>query len=277
GLAWRIAQAKSLPGKRIVQLHPADLVAGSKYRGEFEERLQALLRELAQSPDVILFLDEIHTLIGAGGSSGGLDAANILKPALARGELRCIGATTLSEYRKHIEKDAALERRFQPIVVHEPSLEEAIQVLQEGYAARFSNRHHVLIDGGTVEAAVRLSARYLPDRRLPDKAIDLLDEACARVSVPVLSALPGAVPACSGGIVTTETIAAVLSEWTSIPIGNIAEDERARLLHMADDLKARVIGQVEACEKVTSVVQRARAGLKAPGRPIAVFLFLGPT
>jgi len=277
GLAWRIAQAKSLPGKRIVQLHPADLVAGSKYRGEFEERLQALLRELAQSPDVILFLDEIHTLIGAGGSSGGLDAANILKPALARGELRCIGATTLSEYRKHIEKDAALERRFQPIVVHEPSLEEAIQVLQEGYAARFSNRHHVLIDGGTVEAAVRLSARYLPDRRLPDKAIDLLDEACARVAVPLLSVMPGDEPGSGGGLVTPDTVAQVLSEWSGIPVQEMTQLERQRLLQMAAELKARVIGQDLACEKVAEAVLRARTGLKPPGRPVGVFLFVGQT
>jgi ATP-dependent Clp protease ATP-binding subunit ClpC len=277
GLAWRIAQGKSLPGKRIVQLLPADLVAGAKYRGEFEERLQAILRELARSPEVILFLDEIHTLVGAGGSSGGLDAANIMKPALARGELRCIGATTLSEYRKHFEKDAALDRRFQPVLVEEPSIEEAIQVLQEGYAARFSNRHHVVIDGGTVEAAVRLSARYLPDRRLPDKAIDLLDEACARVAVPRLSVMPGDEPASGGGLVTADSVAQVLSSWSGIPVQELTQSERERLLQMAAELKARVIGQDLACDKVAEVVLRARTGLKAPGRPVGVFLFVGQT
>jgi ATP-dependent Clp protease ATP-binding subunit ClpC len=277
GLAWRIAHGKSLPGKRLVQLQIADLVAGTKNRGDFEQRLRTILDELTKAPDTILFLDEIHTLIGAGEASGSLDAANIMKPALARGEIKCIGATTVAEFRKYIEKDPALERRFQPIQIKEPSIEETIEMLAKFYVPKFKESQNVDVQPAALESAVKLAVRYLPDRRLPDKAIDLLDEACARVSVPVLSALPGAVPEYSGGIVTTETIAAVLSDWTSIPIGNIADDERERLLHMADDLKARVIGQDEACEKVARVVQRARAGLKAPGRPIAVFLFLGPT
>ena len=194
GLAWRIAQGKSLPGKRIIQLHVADLVAGTKYRGEFEERLQGILRELAQAPDVILFLDEIHTLVGAGDRAGGLDAANIMKPALARSELCCIGATTLAEYRQHIEKDAALERRFQPIMVNEPSPAEAQEMLARGYQQRLEEKHHVTIDTAALHAAVTLAARYLPERRLPDKAIDLLDEACARVAVPALSVMPGDAP-----------------------------------------------------------------------------------
>lgn len=277
GLAWRISRGKSLTGKRLVQLQIADLVAGTKNRGDFEQRLKSILDELAQAPDTVLFLDEIHTLIGAGEASGSLDAANIMKPALARGEIKCIGATTMAEYRKYIEKDPALERRFQPIQIKEPSIEETIEMLAQFYVPKFKEVQNVDVEPAAIESAVKLAVRYLPDRRLPDKAIDLLDEACARVSVPVLSALPGAAPEQSGGTVTCATIAEVLSDWTSIPIGNLAEDERARLLHMAADLKARVIGQDEACEKVAHVVQRARAGLKAPGRPIAVFLFLGPT
>lgn len=277
GLAWRIAQGKSLPGKRIIQLQAADLVAGTKYRGEFEERWQGILREVAQAPDIILFIDEIHTLVGAGDSAGGLDAANIMKPALARGELRCIGATTLTEYRKYIEKDAALERRFQPIMINEPSPDEALKILRDCYAPRFEQKHQVVIDAAALEAAVRLAAKYIPDRRLPDKAIDLLDEACARVAHPILSLLPGEKPDPTGGIVTAETVAQVVSEWTGIPPEQMTEDERARLMRMADELKARVIGQDEACEKVAQAVQRARAGLKAPDRPIAVFLFAGPT
>jgi len=276
GLAWRMAQGRSLPGKRIIQLHVADLVAGTKYRGEFEERLQGILRELAQAPDVILFLDEIHTLIGAGDRAGGLDAANIMKPALARGELCCIGATTLAEYRQHIEKDAALERRFQPITVNEPSPAEAEEMLARGYRQRFEEKHHVTIDVAALHTAVTLAARYLPERRLPDKAIDLLDEACARVAVPALSVMPGEAPR-GGGIVTADAVASVLAAWTGIPVAHLTTDERTRLLGMADALKARVIGQDAACDTVARAVQRARAGLKAPGRPIAVFLFLGPT
>jgi ATP-dependent Clp protease ATP-binding subunit ClpC len=275
GLAWRIAQGKSLPGKRIVQVQIADLVAGAKYRGEFEERLQALVREIAKATDVILFLDEIHTLIGAGDRPGGLDAANILKPALARGELRCIGATTLAEFRKYIEKDAALERRFQPVTVNEPSVDEAVEILRGLYRDRFAKRHNVEIDAAALQAAVQLSARYLPDRRLPDKAIDLLGESCARVAVPRLTALPG--DTTGGGLVTVDTVAQVLSEWTHIPIGNIKEGERERLMRLAVELRARVIGQDDACKKVAQAIQRARAGLKRPGHPIAVFLFVGPT
>ncbi len=277
GLAWRIAQGKSLPGTRIVQVQIADLVAGAKYRGEFEDRLQALVREIAQATDVILFLDEIHTLIGAGDRPGGLDAANILKPALARGELRCIGATTQTEFRKYIEKDAALERRFQPVIVSEPSVDEALEILRGLYEARFAKRHQVEIEAAALQAAVQLSARYLPDRRLPDKAIDLLDESCARVAVPLLSAPPGEKTDRGGGIVTADTVAQVLSEWTGIPVAQTTQDARERLMRMADELKARVIGQDEASEKVAQAIQRARAGLKRPGHPMAVFLFVGPT
>ena len=275
GLAWRVSQGKSLPDKRIIQLNVADLVAGTKYRGEFEERMQGILQEIAQAPDVILFIDEIHTLVGASGAGGALDAANIMKPALARGQLRCIGATTLDEYRKHIEKDPALERRFQPIMVNEPTADETLEIITRGYQKRFEQKHQVTIDAAALHAAVTLSARYLPDRRLPDKAVDLLDEACARVAVPALSIAPGQEP--TGGIVTAETIAQVLAGWTGIPVTQLTSSERERLLRMADELKSRVVGQDEACEKIAQVVQRARAGLKAAGRPIGVFLFLGPT
>ncbi len=249
GLAWRIANNKDsvLAGKRIIQVNVADLVAGTKYRGEFEERIEALLRETAEAPDVILFIDEIHTLMGAGGAGNALDAANILKPALARGALHCIGATTIDEYRKQ----------------------------RCGYQKRLENQHHVIIDAAALHAAVTLSARYLPDRRLPDKAIDLLDEACARVLVPILSLPPGMKP--QGGMVTSESVAEVVSQWTGIPVAQMTQSERERLMKMADELKQHVIGQDSACEAVARAVQRARAGLKAPGRPIGAFLFAGPT
>jgi ATP-dependent Clp protease ATP-binding subunit ClpC len=277
GLAWRIARGKSLPGKRIIQLQIADLVAGTKYRGQFEERVQGILREVASSPDVVLFLDEIHTVVSAGDAVGGLDAANIMKPALARGELRCIGATSLDEYRKSIEKDPALERRFQPIMVAELSPEETLNLLQTFYSQHLAEQHGVIIESAALEAAVCLAARYLPSRKLPDKAIDLLDEACARVAIPVLSVRPGEQHSSGGGIVTAESVAQVLSEWTGIPVGHLTEHERERLSRMAEELKARVIGQDSACDRVAQVIQRARAGLKASGRPIGVFLFLGPT
>ncbi len=277
GLAWRIAQGKSLAGKRIVELRMADLVSGTKYRGEFEERLTEIIGEVERSPDVILFIDEIHGIVGAGDSSGGMDAANILKPALARGSIRCIGATTFAEFRKFVEKDPALERRFQAVTVEEPTAEEAVAILEAGYAGRFAERHGVEIAAGAARAAVELSVRYLTERRLPDKAIDLLDEACARVAVPVLSALPGEKPEALGGVVTAETVAEVVAEWTGVPAGQMEDGDRERLRRMAEELRGRVIGQDAACERVAAVVQRARAGLKAAGRPVGVLLFTGPT
>jgi ATP-dependent Clp protease ATP-binding subunit ClpC len=276
GLAWRIARNKdpALSGKRILQLNVADLVAGTKHRGDFEERIQGLLRETAASPNLILFIDEIHSIVGAGGG-GALDAASIIKPALARGELRCIGTTTLEEFRKHIEIDAALERRFQPIQIGEPTISEALEILSQGYQKRFGENHGVTIEPAAVEAAVTLSARYLPNRRLPDKAIDLLDQACAHVAVPMLSGPPGLEPA--DGIVTAETVARVIAEWTGIPVGQMTGREQDRLLRLAEELKQRVIGQDRACDAVAQAIQRERAGLKAPGRPVAVLLFVGPT
>ncbi len=218
GLAWRIAKGKSLTGKRIIELSVGELLAGATYRGEFEERLQGVVREVKQQPDVIVFIDEIHTLVRAGAvEHGALDAANILKPALARGELRCIGATTSAEYERYFAKDAAFERRFLPITVLEPSPDEAAIVLRAGYVARFEAEYRVKIEAGVPEAAVQLSVDYLPSRRLPDKAIDLLDEACATVVVPALSAMPGEDKLHPIASVTTKTLAAVVSEWTGIP------------------------------------------------------------
>lgn len=277
GLAWRIAQNKdaALTGKRLVQLNVADLVAGASSRGDFEARMQGLLREVAASPDVILFIDELHTLVGAGAGSGPLDAANIMKPALARGELRCIGATTQAEYRKYIERDAALERRFQPIIVSEPTADDAVEILTKGYLQRFEEKHGVTISPEAIQAAVSLSVRFMRERRLPDKAVDLLDEACARIAVPILSAQPG--DKTDASIVTPDVVRQAVAEKTGIPLAQMDEGERQRLGEMADQLKRRVIGQDKACEAVAQAVQRARVGLKAPNRPVAVLLFAGPT
>ncbi|MFH0945645.1 MAG: ATP-dependent Clp protease ATP-binding subunit, partial [Planctomycetota bacterium] len=286
GLACRIAAGnapESVLGKRIIQIQMADLVAGTKYRGEFEERLQGLVHEVAATADVILFLDEIHTLVGGGNAAGGLNAADILKPALAQGELSCIGATTSAEYRKYIEKDPALERRFQPIMIDEPTAEATVEILRQGIQPRFEEKHRVTIAEDALTAAARLSARYLPDRRLPDKAIDLLDEACARVQIAQMSFSPHgpsperAVSAKTALVVFAETVAEVLAEWTGIPVAQLTQDERGRLLRMAEILKQRVIGQEDAVDAVAEVVQRARAGLKSANRPIGVLLFLGPT
>lgn len=282
GLACRIALETApeiLRGKRIIQLNIGGLVAGTKYRGEFEEKLQGILREAGGSPDVILFIDEIHTVVGAGSAGDALDAANMMKPALSRGEIRCIGATTLDEYRKHIEKDPALDRRFQPITIEEPSVEEALEIVR-GVKSRLEAHHKVTIADEAVRAAVALSVRYLPDRRLPDKAIDLLDKACAEMTVQWVSVLPGETPAAetsAPGTVTAETVAKMISKWTKIPVTQIAGDDRERLLRMAEGLKRRVVGQDAACEAVAQAVQRARTGLKASHRPVGVFLFLGPT
>jgi len=277
GLAWRIAQNKdaALAGKRLVQLNVADLVAGASSRGDFEARMQGILREVAASPDVILFIDEIHSLVGAGAGSGPLDAANIMKPALARGELRCIGATTQADYRKYIERDAALERRFQPITVSEPTADEVVEILTKGYLKRFEEKHGVTIAPEAIQAAVSLSIRFMRDRRLPDKAVDVLDEACARIVVPILSAQPG--DKIEAAVVTVDVIRQAVAEKTGIPLAQMNEGERERLVGMADQLKRRVIGQDKACESVAQAVQRARAGLKAPNRPVAVLLFTGPT
>ena len=279
GLAQRIADGKVPPhlqGKRIVELQVAALVAGTKYRGELEERRAQVLREATQ-PDVILFLDEIHTLVGAGRGEGTtLDAGNILKPALARGEIRCIGATTLAEFRKTIEKDAALERRFQRIMVEEPSPAETLEILQQT-RSRYESHHSVRLLDEALEAAVRLSVAYLPDRHLPDKACDLIDEACVRLRIGSASQWPSEAPGAEPPVVDAEAVARVVAEWTGIPVGRLTEPEQERLLHLEELLAQRVVGQAEAVTAVAEAVRQARAGLKRPGRPVGVFLFVGPT
>ncbi len=277
GLAWRITQDKNLHGKRIIEIRAGDLVAGTRYRGDFEDRVLAIVDEAAADPNVILFIDEIHTLLGAGAAGGALDAANMLKPALARGELRCIGATTAQEYRKYIEKDAALERRFDPLWVEEPPQHEVLLMLEEAYRSRFERRHRVSIGHGALQAAVTLSARHLPDRRLPDKAIDVLEQACVLAALPVITEIPGQPLA----PVTYETVAKVVAERAGIPMppmpGISQSDEWSESLRaMPENLKARVIGQDEACDAVASVVQR-RIIMKRAGRPVGALLFLGPT
>jgi ATP-dependent Clp protease ATP-binding subunit ClpC len=280
GLALRIAEGKlaaSLRDKRIVELSLASIVAGTKYRGEFEERVMTIVNECKEHREVIVFLDEIHTLVAAGAAEGGMDASNILKPALARGEIRCIGATTITEYRKYIEKDPALERRFQPIMVDEPSVEDTIEILSK-LRGRYEKYHQVEITDSAVQAAVWLSVRYVSDRHLPDKALDALDEACSGVKIPFLSMYGEKETQVAGiGKVTAENVAEVISKWTGIPVNQLTVEERERLLHMAETVKKRIIGQDEAVEKVAETAKMARSGLKDPRRPAGVFLFLGPT
>ena len=254
----------SMAGKRLVALDLPALLAGTKYRGDFEERVKAVLKDVKKAGDVILFIDEMHTMIGAGSAEGAIDAANILKPALGRGEVQIIGATTPEEYRRHIEKDAALERRFQPVKVAEPSRSDSLKML--GAVRQGLEKHHgVKISDAALTAAVDLSARYINDRFLPDKAIDLADEAAAHIRVS------------GGGLVTAEDIAAVVSLWTGIPVANLSADETKRLRNMESILHRRVIGQNEAVTAVSRAIRRGRVGLSDPNRPIGSFLFLGPT
>lgn len=275
--------AKQCPPKlashRVISLELATLVAGTKYRGEFEERLQSIVNELTapDAPPTILFLDEIHTLVGAGSAEGGIDAANMLKPALARGKLQVIGATTISEYRKHIEKDAALERRLQPLMVKEPSVERSVDILTQ-IKKQYELHHDVAYTEEAIEACVKLSERYITDRFLPDKAIDLLDEAGASVHLAAMFAAAAddgtAIPTPA---VTEHDIAAVISQWNDIPIGKLEQEESSRLLKMEDELTVRVKGQSRAVKSVARAVKRARSGLRDVSRPVASFLFAGPT
>ena len=328
GLAQRIARGvvpEAMKNRRIVTMDLAGMIAGSKYRGEFEERMKRLIQEVKAAGNVILFLDEVHTIIGAGGAEGAMDASNILKPSLARGELQLIGATTIVEYRKYIEKDAALERRFQPVTVEEPTCEECLEILR-GLRGKYEEHHHVAVQEEALEAAVSLSERYISDRFLPDKAIDVLDEACAKVSlegfkVPEnMEELEKVIEQLSRDkedairsgdmqeasllhheqqeaqkkleqqkkrfqrknarrqvCVTADDIAAVVAEWTKIPVRRLAESESARLKKLEQTLHKRVVGQEEAVTAVARAVRRGRVGLKDPSRPIGSFLFLGPT
>ncbi|MEL6927038.1 MAG: ATP-dependent Clp protease ATP-binding subunit [Cyanobacteria bacterium J06600_6] len=330
GLAQRIA-TKDIPDileeKRVVTLDIGLLVAGTKYRGEFEERLKKIMDEIRQAGNVILVIDEVHTLIGAGAAEGAIDAANILKPALARGELQCIGATTLDEYRKHIERDAALERRFQPVQVGEPSVDETIEILY-GLRERYEQHHKLKILDEALEAAAKLSDRYISDRYLPDKAIDLIDEAGSRVRL-INSQLPPAAKELDKELrellkqkddavrsqdfdkagelrdremeikeqirtiasnkkneaddgednanVDAEEIAHIVASWTGVPVNKITESESEKLMHMEDTLHQRIIGQEDAVKATSRAIRRARVGLKNPNRPIASFIFSGPT
>ncbi|CAI9093263.1 OLC1v1028727C1 [Oldenlandia corymbosa var. corymbosa] len=334
GLAQRIAKGdvpETIEGKQVITLDMGLLVAGTKYRGEFEERLKRLMDEIRQNKEIILFIDEVHTLIGAGAAEGAIDAANILKPALARGELQCIGATTLDEYRKHIEKDPALERRFQPVKVPEPSVDETVQILK-GLRERYELHHKLCYTNEALVAAAQLSYQYISDRFLPDKAIDLIDEAGSRVrlryaQLPVkarelekqlrqLAVLKDEAIRSQdfdkakeihdremdlraqirtvieknkemsiaeteledGRIMVTEVdIQHIVALWTGIPVDKVSSDESDRLLKMEETLHNRVIGQDEAVKAISRAIRRARVGLKNPDRPIASFIFSGPT
>lgn len=328
GLAQRIVQGEvpdTVKNKRVMTLDLSGMVAGSKYRGEFEERIKKVIKEVIDDGNIILFLDEIHTIIGAGGAEGAIDASNILKPSLARGELQLIGATTIEEYRKYIEKDAALERRFQTIMVEEPSLTEAVRIVM-GIKHKYEEHHHVTITPEAVETAVKLSDRYINDRNLPDKAIDLIDEAAAALRLQGLKIPENCIRlqeqidelnvqierslkfddlveahkermeqeklikkhtqamqryekkmAAKNTLVTEDEIAAVVAQWTKIPLKKLEEKESERLLKLEKILHKRVIGQTEAVEAVARAMRRGRVGLQDPKRPIGSFLFLGPT
>ena len=273
GIALRIASgdiSAALAKKRILSLDIASVVAGTKYRGDFEKRLKAIIKEAQSNPDLILFIDEFHTIVGAGGASGSLDAANMLKPALARGGFQCIGATTMDEFTKIVEKDGALDRRFQKIVVEPTDVSESIEILRHLKPA-YEEFHHITYTDEAIESAVRLTDRYLTDRSLPDKAIDALDEAGSMVRLNLARKKGGA------DTVTAEDIASVVSRMTGIPVNKVAESEGNRILKMKKRLQSRIIGQDEAIDTVVRAIQRGRAGLKDPHRPIGTFLFFGPT
>jgi len=328
GLALRITQRKVsrvLYNKRVVSLDLASLVAGTKYRGQFEERMKAVMNELEKSKDIILFIDEIHTIIGAGGASGSLDASNMFKPALARGEIQCIGATTLDEYRQYIEKDGALERRFQKVIVEPTTIDETIEIL-DNIKEKYEDHHNVLYTPEAIKACVKLTARYISDRHLPDKAIDALDEVGSRVHLANIN-VPQSIIDVEQKIedikveknrvvksqqyeeaaklrdterklneeldsaklkweeeskthkitVTEDNVAEVVAMMTGIPVQRVAEKESGKLQKMNEEISGSVIGQAEAIKKVVKAIQRNRAGLKDPNKPIGSFIFLGPT
>lgn len=328
GLALRIVQRKVsrvLFGKRVVTLDLASLVAGTKYRGQFEERMKAVMNELEKSPDVILFIDEIHTIIGAGGASGSLDASNMFKPALARGEIQCIGATTLDEYRQYIEKDGALERRFQKVIVEPATPDESLQILNN-IKSKYEEHHNVTYTDEAIKACVNLTTRYITDRHLPDKAIDALDEAGSRVHITNINVpenilelekkmedikelknqvvrsqkyeeaaklrdtekqLQAQLDAAKKAweeetklnrvTVTEDNVAEVVSMMSGVPVQRVNQNESEKLVKMNELLKGKVIGQDNALLKVVKAIQRNRAGLKDPNKPIGSFIFLGPT
>ena len=267
GIAIKIVNGDITPalaGKRLISLDLGSIVAGTRYRGDFEKRLKSIINEAAANPDVILFIDEFHTIVGAGGASGSLDAANMLKPALARGEIQCIGATTMEEFRKIVEKDGALDRRFQKIVVERTDIPHSISIL-ERLKSNYEEYHNVSYSKEAIEACVRMSERYITDRCLPDKAIDVMDETGSMVQLK------------NQKTVTAADVAAMISKMTGIPSGQIAQSEGARLMKMGNHLKSRIIGQDDAIDKVVRAIQRGRAGIKDPGKPIGTFIFFGQT
>ena len=328
GLGQKINQKdvpRTLQNKRILSLDLAGLVAGTKYRGQFEERMKTIMIELEKTDNLILFIDELHTIVGAGGASGSLDASNMFKPALARGDIHCIGATTLDEYRKHVEKDGALERRFQKINILPPSTSEAIEILK-GLQSRYEKHHNVSYSEEAVRACVYFSDRYITDKFLPDKAIDVMDEAGSRAHILNIKVPQNIInleleiekirteknsvvmkqrfedaaslrdkeqklinklndlqkkwksnEELNPSIISEENIADVVSTMTRIPVTKVAESESKKLLKMSDELSEKIIGQNQAIEILSKAVQRSRAGLKREGRPIGVYLFLGPT
>ena len=268
GIALRIASGDISPvlaKKRILSLDIASVVAGTKFRGDFEKRVKTIIKTASENPDIILFIDEFHTIVGAGGAQGSLDAANMLKPALARGEIQCIGATTMDEFTKIVEKDGALDRRFQKIIVEATDAAQSLEILRK-LRTNYESFHGIRYTDEALEACVRLTDRYIMDKSLPDKAIDAMDEAGSMVRIKGASKT-----------VTPDDIATVVSKVTGIPAGKVAESEAGRLIRMADRLKGRIIGQDEAIATVTAAIRRNRAGLKAPDRPIGSFLFFGPT
>ena len=273
GIAQRIAGGSISPAlakKRLISLDIASVVAGTKYRGDFEKRLKAIIKEASTNPDIILFIDEFHTIVGAGGAQGSLDAANMLKPALARGELQCIGATTMDEFAKIIEKDGALDRRFQKIVVEPTDIKQSISILNN-IKSNYEEFHNVTYNEEAIEACARLTDRYVTDKFLPDKAIDAMDEAGSMVRLSLTKDKK------TGNVVDAEDIATVVSKMTGIPVNKVAESEGNRILKMKERLQGRIIGQDEAIDKVVRAIRRNRAGLKDPDRPIGTFLFFGPT
>lgn len=276
GLVQRVVEPnapKNIRDLRIIEVSMGSLVAGASYKGEFEERLESMVKEASSDPNIILFIDEVHTLVGAGGGGGSMDAANILKPALARGLIKCIGATTTTEYRKYIEKDPALERRFQMVWVDEPSKEEAALILR-GLRPKFEEYHGVSISDEVIEKAIELSMRYMTDFRLPDKAIDIIDQACSRKVLKTLSSFSGEDLSVE---LDVEDVAKVVSERCRIPVENLTTEEAERLLDMEDYLRKRVMGQDKAVKDVAETIRSAKAGLKDPKKPVGVFLFLGST
>lgn len=272
GIAMKIADGtipSVLKNKRIVSLDIASVVAGTKYRGDFEKRIKAIIKAASNDPNLVMFIDEFHTIVGAGGGQGSLDAANMLKPALARGELQCIGATTMDEFTRIVEKDGALDRRFQKIVVEPAGVKESVAILEK-LKTNYEKFHNVIYTDAAIDACVRLTDRYIPDQFLPDKAIDAMDEAGSMVRLK-----RGAGK--QESIVNENDISTVVSKMTGIPVNKVAESEGNRIMKMRERLRGRIIGQDNAIDTIVGAIQRNRAGLKDPGRPIGSFMFFGPT